>query len=529
MKKLLFLLVLLAASLVLVSCPHPDTPGNSDNPVDFTSPVSIYSLYDFTEFSQGFWQSLDDADDYFWVTPTEIILSDSLEANNTRSELSSYTVTSNIYAEYVNNFPLSSSVKFNYKTIFSGGSSIEIGSNSSKILSFFGEPESGYPFVEYNTGYKYYIGVKKDNAWQYSWYYKADEYTHNTITLDDVKGTYVFSDATSGQYNGAIVIDNDEWHYYGENSNPEAATGTVDFVCNDIKFNWSYFSQRYNENWERSSTYRITKEGSNVILKAVDNNFNDFFTDIMGNQQNTLTFTWSNNVDFDSSIYDVSLEDFVGTYTFTAWYSDEYDGRIIISDGNWSYSGDNPSPEASSGTVTVDGRKLKFSWDAAGDTEYESYEIIMDDSAARWNSTGSSVFFHMLFGSYNSSNHPFDYSADTSGGGALTDYIGSYSFTTASGSQTNGSITISDGTWSFESSKAGNTLTAESVEMVGDSVKLTYTMAGMTLDEVFAITNDGSSSTWHCTESGGNTAMVSVIFSGLFGVTDLEMTFEYAE
>lgn len=115
-------------------------------------------------------------------------------------------------------------------------------------------------------------------------------------------------------------------------------------------------------------------------------------------------------------------------------------------------------------------------------------------------------------------------------GGSLTDYIGSYSFTTASGSQTNGSITVSDGSWSYVSSKAGSSFTAETAESDGSSITLYFSMpyAG-TLSEKFNVTMNGSSASWHCTESNGYAALQSVIFSSLFGVIGTDMTFEYSE
>lgn len=115
------------------------------------------------------------------------------------------------------------------------------------------------------------------------------------------------------------------------------------------------------------------------------------------------------------------------------------------------------------------------------------------------------------------------------GSGSLDAYIGEYSY---SGTYS-GSITVSDGSWSYNTSKAGaeNAVVAGSAEMSGSNVKLYYTMPGVqgSLSEVFTVTINGSGATWRCIESNGYTAATSIIFSGLFGVTDTQISFSYEE
>lgn len=122
---------------------------------------------------------------------------------------------------------------------------------------------------------------------------------------------------------------------------------------------------------------------------------------------------------------------------------------------------------------------------------------------------------------------PSSGSGSGGGSGSLDAYIGEYSY---SGTY-NGSITVSDGSWSYNTSKAGaeNAVVAGNAEMSGSNVKLYYTMPGVqgTLSEVFTVTINGSGATWRCIESNGYTATTSVIFSGLFGETDTQLTFSY--
>lgn len=122
---------------------------------------------------------------------------------------------------------------------------------------------------------------------------------------------------------------------------------------------------------------------------------------------------------------------------------------------------------------------------------------------------------------------PSSGSGSGSGSGSsssLSDYAGDYTFSNATGNQSNGSISINGSSWSYNSSKAGNTITTGTVEMDGNNVKLNFTVSGISQSETFTVTINGSSATWRSTNS-----YVSTLFSALFGVSDLEMTFSYVE
>lgn len=99
---------------------------------------------------------------------------------------------------------------------------------------------------------------------------------------------------------------------------------------------------------------------------------------------------------------------------------------------------------------------------------------------------------------------------------------GIYTFNSATGSQSKGCFTLKDGSWSYTGDKS-NVAASSGTYTVDDSKITMKWTATIDLEETFAVSTSGSSSTWTSEESG-----VSNFFSMLFGVTKTEMTFDYS-
>lgn len=117
-------------------------------------------------------------------------------------------------------------------------------------------------------------------------------------------------------------------------------------------------------------------------------------------------------------------------------------------------------------------------------------------------------------------------SSTGSGGGSGNNNTisGSYSFNNATGSQSNGTITLSDGNWSYSGSKSNPAASSGTYTVNGSKITVSWTASGYNNSETFTVTTSGSSSTWKSENTG-----VSLLFSMLFGTTSLEMTFNFAE
>lgn len=114
----------------------------------------------------------------------------------------------------------------------------------------------------------------------------------------------------------------------------------------------------------------------------------------------------------------------------------------------------------------------------------------------------------------------------TGGGGSGNNntIAGSYSFNNATGSQSNGTITLSDGNWTYSGSKSNPAASSGTYTVNGSKITVSWTASGYNNSETFTVTTSGSSSTWKSENTG-----VSLLFSMLFGTTSLEMTFNFAE
>lgn len=128
------------------------------------------------------------------------------------------------------------------------------------------------------------------------------------------------------------------------------------------------------------------------------------------------------------------------------------------------------------------------------------------------NPEDNSLFEYVRAGSQDNEDEG-DSSGDNEG--EATELDGTYSY---SDSKYNGSITLSNSSWSYEGSKNNAAATSGSYSVNGSSITFNWNANGMDMSETFTITNSGSSSTWVSSET-----QISNFFMMLFGVIDLEL------
>ncbi len=102
---------------------------------------------------------------------------------------------------------------------------------------------------------------------------------------------------------------------------------------------------------------------------------------------------------------------------------------------------------------------------------------------------------------------------------------GIYSFNNATGSQSNGTITLSDGNFTYSGSKS-NAPSGGTYTVSGSDITFAWTAGGYTVNTTVTMTKDGSSVTFSSSEV--------VFFSTFFGSTDqtggkYSLTFSYTE
>ena len=196
-------------------------------------------------------------------------------------------------------------------------------------------------------------------------------------------------------------------------------------------------------------------------------------------------------------------------------------------------------------SVILDGIKKNFTFVNAheenGDVySYEQHSFVFKTEDGKyWSGTEFGVGYSDLdeneicFGGWNSNLIGNTYLIyvkeydpnDLNNTGNSSAFLGSYSYNDASGSESNGSITLNDdGTWTYEGGKSGTAFSDCTWTSGSGSVTLNWNTAGNPVSETFSVSGSGNSSTW----TTGNTG-VSLLFSGLFGVMSLSMTFNYTE
>lgn len=101
---------------------------------------------------------------------------------------------------------------------------------------------------------------------------------------------------------------------------------------------------------------------------------------------------------------------------------------------------------------------------------------------------------------------------------------GSYAFTSATGSQSNGTLMLSDGTWSYSGSKSNPAASSGTYSVSGSKITFSWTANSYDVTETFTVTVDDTDSTWK-----SDNAYTSTFLSMLFGVTGTEITFDFSK
>lgn len=114
---------------------------------------------------------------------------------------------------------------------------------------------------------------------------------------------------------------------------------------------------------------------------------------------------------------------------------------------------------------------------------------------------------------------------DSSSEGDETSVAGNYSFTASSGTEMSGSLTLSNGEWSY-SGTSRPAATSGTYTVNGSKITVKWTAAGLSLNETFTVTKNGNSVTWK-----SDNEYTSTFLTMLFKVsaTKLEITFDYTE
>ena len=114
---------------------------------------------------------------------------------------------------------------------------------------------------------------------------------------------------------------------------------------------------------------------------------------------------------------------------------------------------------------------------------------------------------------------------DSSSEGDETSVDGNYSFTASSGTEMSGSLTLSNGEWSY-SGTSGPAATSGTYTVNGSKITVKWTAAGLSLNETFTVTKNGNSVTWK-SENEYTSTFLTMLFK--VSATKLEVTFDYTE
>ncbi len=121
-------------------------------------------------------------------------------------------------------------------------------------------------------------------------------------------------------------------------------------------------------------------------------------------------------------------------------------------------------------------------------------------------------------------------STNTQGGGSSngeneTSVEGNYSFTASSGTEMSGSLTLSNGEWSY-SGTSRPAATSGTYTVNGSKITVKWTAAGLSFNETFTITKNGNTVTWK-SDNEYSSAFLTMLFK--ISATKLEITFDYTE
>ena len=106
-----------------------------------------------------------------------------------------------------------------------------------------------------------------------------------------------------------------------------------------------------------------------------------------------------------------------------------------------------------------------------------------------------------------------------------TSVEGNYSFTASSGTEMSGSLTLSNGEWSYSGSNKP-AATSGTYTVNGSKITVNWTANGLSLNETFTVTKNGNSVTWK-SENEYTSTFLTMLFK--VSATKLEVTFDYTE
>ena len=181
-------------------------------------------------------------------------------------------------------------------------------------------------------------------------------------------------------------------------------------------------------------------------------------------------------------------------------------------------------------SITIDGTRYSFN----PETDITDLEIDDDDLFFFVNNVKYIIYpppykeYDLVFVHYESNKMAYMKRVTSSSGGGsgeATTLHGTYSFESATGSQTNGSITLSDGTWTYNGSKTNVAAKNGTYTVDGSKVTVNWT-AQVDVSETFTVTDNGDGSVKWVLDGYNN----STLFSMLFGVAgQTELTFKKSE
>ena len=178
-------------------------------------------------------------------------------------------------------------------------------------------------------------------------------------------------------------------------------------------------------------------------------------------------------------------------------------------------------------SITIDGTKYVFDPEK-NITDLEFSDLIIFVNNVKYVILPPYEEYDLRFVHYESNEMAYMKRVTSSSGGGsgeATSLNGTYSFESATGSQTNGSITLSDGTWTYNGSKTNVAAKNGTYTVDGSKVTVNWT-AQADVSETFTVTDNGDGSVKWVLDGYNN----STLFSMLFGVAgQTELTFKKSE
>ena len=178
-------------------------------------------------------------------------------------------------------------------------------------------------------------------------------------------------------------------------------------------------------------------------------------------------------------------------------------------------------------SITIDGTKYVFDPEK-NITDLEFSDLIFFVNNVKYVILPPYEEYDLRFVHYESNEMAYMKRVTSSSGGGsgeATTLNGTYSFESATGSQTNGSITLSDGTWTYNGSKTNVAAKNGTYTVDGSKVTVNWT-AQADVSETFTVTDNGDGSVKWVLDGYNN----STLFSMLFGVAgQTELTFKKSE